>query len=129
MKEERETKRKASEPYIDVSGLEDEKCESAAAEEETVTTKQWMKSMKKEIKDGKDDNSEFEKTMTGMKFEMIEVKTNMSKMFDVFIKIVDESYNRELRFEKFITRFNDIRVRDQKTEDKIAKKFFFFFKI
>ena len=71
MKEGRETKRKASEPYIDVSGLEYEKCESAAAEEETVTTKQWMKSMMKEIKDRKDDISEFEKTMTGMKLEMI----------------------------------------------------------
>ena len=40
MNVERETKRKASEPYIDVSGLEEEKFESAASEEETVTTKQ-----------------------------------------------------------------------------------------
>ena len=69
----RETKRKASEPYVDVSGLEDEKFESAASEEETVTTKHWMKSMMKEIKDRTDDISEFEKTMTGMKFEMAEV--------------------------------------------------------
>ena len=45
-------------------------------------------------------------------------------MFDVFIEVVDESENRELRFEEFITRFNDIRVRDQKTEDKIAKQVF-----
>ena len=50
MSVERETKRKASEPYIDVCGLEEEKFESAASEEETVTTKQWMKSMMREIK-------------------------------------------------------------------------------
>ena len=43
-------KRKASEPYTDVSGLEEEKFESAAFEEETVTTKQWMKSMMSELK-------------------------------------------------------------------------------
>ena len=43
MSVERETQRKASEPYIDVSDLEEEKFESAASEEETVTTKQWMK--------------------------------------------------------------------------------------
>ena len=40
MSVERRTKRKASEPYIDVSGLVEEKVESAASEKETVTTKQ-----------------------------------------------------------------------------------------
>ena len=70
---ERETKRKASEPYMDVTGPEEEKFESAASEEGTVTTKQWMKSMMKEIKERTDDISEFGKTMTGMKFEMTEV--------------------------------------------------------
>ena len=39
MSVERETKRKASEPFIDVSGLEEEKFESAASEEETVTSR------------------------------------------------------------------------------------------
>ena len=91
MSVERETQRKASEPYIDVSGLEDEKFDSAASEEETVTTKQWMKSTMREIKDCTDDISEFEKTMTGMKFEMAEVKINMNKMTDALSKIVDES--------------------------------------
>ena len=61
MSVERETQRKASEPYIAVSGQEEEKLESAASEEETVTTKQWMKSMMREIKDRTDDISEFEK--------------------------------------------------------------------
>ena len=50
MNVERETKRKASEPYIDVSGLEDEKFESAASEDYTGTMKPWMKSMMKKKK-------------------------------------------------------------------------------
>ena len=60
----------------ETKSLEEAKFESAASEEETVTTKQWMKNMMKEIKDRTDDISEFEKTMTGMKFEMAEVKIN-----------------------------------------------------
>ena len=98
MNVERETKRKASEPYIDVSGLEEEKFESAASEEETVKKKQWMKSMMKEIKDCTDDITEFEKTMAGIKFEMTEVKVSMNKMSDAFSKIVDESQRRDQRF-------------------------------
>ena len=94
MEAEREKKRKESEPYIDVSGLEDEKLESAASEDETATTKQWMKSMVKELKDRTDDISEFEKTMTWIKFEMAEVKTTMDKMADTFSKIVDESQKK-----------------------------------
>ena len=55
MNVERETKRKASEPYNEVSGPEEEKFESTASEEEAVTTKQWMKSMMREIQDRTDD--------------------------------------------------------------------------
>ena len=40
MNVERETQRKASEPYIDVSGLEDTKFESVASEEDAGTMKQ-----------------------------------------------------------------------------------------
>ena len=75
MRTEREKKRKESEPYIDVSGLEEEKLESATSEEETVTTKKWMTSMMKEMKERTDDMSEFERSMTGVKFEMNEVKS------------------------------------------------------
>ena len=39
MQAERDKKRKESEPYIDVSGSEEEKLESAASEDETSTTK------------------------------------------------------------------------------------------
>ena len=56
--------------------------------------------------------------MTGMKFEMAEVKINMNKMIDALSKIVDESKKKD---SKLIKRINeDIRVRDQKTEAKIA---------
>ena len=117
----RETKRKDSEPYIDVSGLEEKKFESAASEEETVIKKQWMKSMMKEMKDCTDDISEFEKTMTGMIFEMTEVKVSMNKMSDAFSNIVDESQRRDQRFEELWIRINeDIRTREQRTEARIA---------
>ena len=120
MSVERETKRKAFEPYIHISGLQEEKFESAASEEETLTTKQWMKSMMKE-KNRTDDISEFEKTMTGMKFEMTEVKIKMNKMPDALSKTVDESQKRDQRFEELVESINeDIRVREQKTEAKIA---------
>ena len=49
------------------------------------------KNMMREIKDRTDNISEFEKTMTGMKFEMTEVKINMNNMTDALSKIVDES--------------------------------------
>ena len=74
----------------------------------------------REIQDRTDDISDFDKTMTGMKFEMEEVKVNMNKMADAISKIVDES-QRDQNFEELIRRINeDIRVRDQKTEAKIA---------
>ena len=50
MDAERDKKRKESEPYIDVTGLEEEKLESAASEEETATTKKWMNSVMKDLK-------------------------------------------------------------------------------
>ena len=121
MNVEREIKRKASEPYIDVSGLEDTKFESAASEEDAGTMKQWMKNTMKEIRDRTDDISEFEKPMTGMKFEMAEVKVNMNKMSDAISKIVDESQIRDQKFEELFNRINeDIRTRDTRTEARIA---------
>ena len=119
---ERETKRKASEPYIDVSGLEEEKFESAASEEETMIKNQWMKSMMKEIKDCTDDISEFEKTMTGMKFEMTKVKVSMNKMSDAFSKILDESQRRDQRLEELWIRINEdifgLENKEQKQESR-----------
>ena len=50
-KEERNTKRKASEPYIDVSCLEEDRSTSAASEEEMGKMMQWMRITMKEIKD------------------------------------------------------------------------------
>ena len=114
---ERDKKRFEYEPYIDLTGLEDEKPESAASEEETSTTKKWMKSMMKDIRDRTDDISEFEKTMTEMKFEMEEVRINMKKMSEAFTKIVDESQSRVKKFEELFLRINDdIRARDKRTE-------------
>ena len=100
MEAERDKKRKESEPYIDVSGLEEEKLESAASDEETTTTNKWMKSMMKDIKDRTDDISEFEKKLTEMKFEMEGVKVNMNKMSEAFTKIVDGSQSRDKKFEE-----------------------------
>ena len=59
-------KRKESEPYIDVSALEEEKPETALSEEETVATKKWMTNMMKELKERMDDLSEFERSMTNV---------------------------------------------------------------
>ena len=45
----------------------------------------------------------------------------MDKMADTFSKIVDESQRRDQQFEELFKRINEnIRVRDQKTEAKIA---------
>ena len=80
-----------------------------------------MKNTMKEIRDRTDDISEFEKPMTGMKFEMAEVNVNMNKMSDAFSKIVDESQRRDQKFEKLFNRINeDIRTRDKRTEARIA---------
>ena len=69
-----------------------------------------------------DDISEVEKTMTGMKFEMVEVKVNMNKIADAFSKIVDESERRDQKFEELFKGINeDIRARDKRTEARIAE--------
>ena len=52
---------------------------------------------------------------------MTEVKVNMNKMTDALSNVVDESRSMDQRFENLIRRINEnIRVRDQKTEAKIA---------
>ena len=59
--------------------------------------------------------------LTGMIFEMTEVKVSMNKMSDAFSKIVDESQRRDQRFEELWIRINeDIRTREQRTEARIA---------
>ena len=74
--------------------------------------------MMREINDRVDDISEFEKTMTRMKFEMAEVEKMDKKWLS---KIVDESQTRDQKFEELIKRRNeDVRVRDQKTKAKIT---------
>ena len=72
--------------------------------------------MMKYIKDRTDDISEFEKTMTDMKFEMEGVKVNMNKMSQAFTKIVNESQRRKKKIERIN---KDIRTRDKKTEARI----------
>ena len=70
--------------------------------------------------------------MTGMKFEMAEVKVNMNKILDALSKMVDESQRRDpkfvdesqrrdQKFEELWIRINeDIRTREQRTEARIA---------
>ena len=51
-----------------VAAQKEEKFESTASEEEAVTTKQWMKKYDERNTRSNGRLSEFEKTMTGMKF-------------------------------------------------------------
>ena len=79
--------------------------------------------MMKEIKDRTDDISEFENTMTVVKFEMEEVKVNVNKMSDALTKIVDESQRRDQKFEELFIRINeDIRT-EKYIDAKIEEKF------
>ena len=122
MKVERETKRKASEPWTDVSCPEEEKSASAASEEEMTPNMQWIRGTMKEIKDRTDDISQIEHSMTAMSFEMEGLKTTVVKMSDAFSTIMDESQSRE-RFADLITKLDtDIRARDQKTNERITRK-------
>ena len=76
--------------------------------------------MMKDLKDRTDDISQFEKTMTEMKFEVEGVRVNMNKMSEACTKIVDESQSRDTKFEELFLRVNDdIRTRDKRTEARI----------
>ena len=90
-------KRKESEPYVDVDGLEDERSEvmSEEEEEEEAAAKKWMRSMMQELKQRRDDVSDFEQSMTAVQLEMKEVKLNMNKVAEaLFQDIRRQSHER-----------------------------------
>ena len=114
-----EKKRKESEPYIDVSGLENEKSQ-AVLEEEAVPTKKWMSDTMKELKKRTGDVSEFERTMTNVQLDMKDVKVNMNKVNEALSKISDDNHTRDRKFEELIKRINEgLHERDLKTDKKI----------
>ena len=118
---DREKKRKESEPYIDVSGLENEKSQ-AVLEEEAVPTKKWMSDTMKELKERTDDMSELERTMTNVQLDMKDVKEHMSKVNEALSKISEDNNTRDRRFEELIQSINNgLKDRDMKTDKKIEK--------
>ena len=111
-------KRKESEPYIDVSGLEGQKSQEVL-EEEAVPTKKWMSDTMKELKERTDDMSEFERTMTNIKLDMKDVKEHMNKVTEALSKISDDNNTRDRRFEELIQSINNgLQDRDMKTDKK-----------
>ena len=76
--------------------------------------------MMKDIKKNRTvDLQEFEKTMTGVKLEMEEVKANMNKMSEALSKVVDESQKIDQKFEELFIKINeDIRTRDKEQKQE-----------
>ena len=93
MDADRDKKRKESEQYIDVGGIEEERAEPASEEEE-AEAKKWMKSVMKELKERTDDVSDFERSMTTVQVEMKEVKVNMNKVAEALTKISDDNHTK-----------------------------------
>ena len=119
MRTDREKKRKESEPYIDVRGLEEEKPEPTV-EGEAVKDKVWIKNMMKELKERTDDVSDSERSMTTVQLEMKEVKVNMNKVAEAISKMSDDNHTRDRKFEELIKRINEgLYERDLKTDKKI----------
>ena len=107
---------------MDVGGLEEERPEPASEEEED-TAKKWMKSVMKELKERKDDVSDFERSMTTVQLEMKEVKVNMKKVAEAFSKITDDNHTRDRKFDEPITKINEeLHERDLKTDEQIERR-------
>ena len=79
-------KRKESEPYIDISGLEKEKSQTES-DEDTATTKRWLTEAMKQLKERTDDVSEVEQSLTKVKMDMANMNENLNKVADAITKM------------------------------------------
>ena len=107
---------------MDVGGLEEERPEPATEVEED-TAKKWMKSVMKELKERRDDVSDFERSMTTGQLEMKEVNVNMKKVAEALSKITDDNHTRDRKFEELITKSNEeLHERETKTDKKFERR-------
>ena len=105
--EEREAKRRASEPCIDISGQEDNRNASKASEGNMKTMMQKMEETLKAVSFRMDDISSFEQSMASANFQITDLNTTMHKMYN-------ETQARDRKFVEAISQVSaDNRARDQ----------------
>ena len=76
----------------------------------------------KELKERKDDVSNFERSMTTVQLEMKDVEVNMMKVAEALSKITDDNHTRDRKFEDLITNINEeLHERETKTDKKIDR--------
>ena len=121
MDTERDNKRRESESYIDVGGLEGEKPQEDP-DEEIAAIKKWMSEAMRDLKDRSDDMSELEQTITKVKFDMNDVKENLTKVAESLTKISDDNNARDRKFDDFIKNlYTGLNERDKRTDEKIDR--------
>ena len=120
MDTERDKKRKESEPYIDVGGLEGEKPQEDP--DEVVATKKWMSEAMRELKERSDDMSELEQSITKVQSDMNDDTENLNKVAEALTKVSDDNNVRDRKFDDFIKNLNTgLHERDKKTDEKIER--------
>ena len=118
MDTERE-KRKASEPCIDVSGLEDEN-PVTNPEDEPTEARKWMRETKKDLRQRTDDVSELERSVSTMQWDVTEVKGTLKSFNNTLDKMTEAQTTRDKKLDALLasltTSFID---KEKNTEEKI----------
>ena len=118
---EREAKRKASEPCIDISDLEEDKSTTAISGETVKKMMQKMEEAMQSMKYRTDDLSSLEQSYSSVSMEMTAVKNAMEKMSTTFSQMNEENQKRDQKINDAISQINvDIRTLDWKTEGQIT---------
>ena len=91
-------------------------------DEEIATTKKWMSEAIRDRKERSDDMSDLERSMTIVKWDMNDVKENLTKVAAALTKISDDNDARERKFDDFIKNLNTgLNERDKRTDEKIER--------
>ena len=118
--EGREEKRKASEPCIGVSGLEENGSTSASSEGKMERMMRCIGETMKEIKHRTGDISQFEQSMSSVSNEMTEMRT-MGRMSETCSQMNAENQIRDPHFAQVLAQINvDLRNRERRTDERIT---------
>ena len=103
----------------DTSGLENEKSQTDS-DEDTATTKKWMKEAMKQLKERTDDVSEVAQSLTKVKMDMANMNDNLNKVADAITKMNEDNNTRDRKFEELMKGFSTgLQERDRKMDKKI----------
>ena len=126
--EEREAKSKASEPLIEISGIEDDKSASMIHEERMERVMRKVEETMKSVSYRMNDISTLEHTEASVSFQITDMTSTMNRfdskperMSEAFTQMTAENQARDRKIAEAFSQMNaENRVRDQKFEEQIT---------